>query len=64
MPRLLRAWPSTTRAPTRLATAMASSQTEAASAKRARSISACPRPARAWARAADGVCGTSRTASW
>ena len=58
------AWASTTGAPAVLATAIASVQTSAASANRARSISACPRPARTRAWAADGSGGTRRTASW
>ena len=64
MPRLLRAWASTTGAPAALATSIASSQVAMASAKRARSISAWPRPARTRARATVGPGGTSRTASW
>ena len=58
------AWASTTGAPAALATATASSQTEAASANRARSIRACPNPARTRAWATDGSGGTRRTASW
>jgi hypothetical protein len=64
VPRLHRAWPSTAGEPAALATSIASWQVATASANRARSIRACPRPASTRARSTVGPGGTSRMASW